>query len=103
MVPVKDTDLAQDIVSPPPTNQNLNSDSGNTDGHNNKWAWGIAASAFFLGAIGVIAWGIAVVFSFIDYKKFKEKDIEISPKWMVFIPIFSAHDKKIIPNRFSWV
>ena len=55
MVPVKDTDLAQDIVSPPPTNQNLNSDRGNTDGHNNKWAWDIAASALFLEAVGVIA------------------------------------------------
>lgn len=110
--PVKDTDLAQDIVSPPPppppppANQNPNSDSGNTDSHNNKWAWGIAASAFFLGALGVIAWGIAVVFSFIDYKKCKERNIEISPKWMVLIPILYLwkRSKKFADNkRIFWI
>ena len=103
--PVKDTELAQYIIStppppppPPPPNQNLDSDSGNTDGHSNKWAWGIAASTFFIGSLGIIAWGVSVIFSLIDYKKCKGKNIEVSPKWMVFIPIIYLWKRS---NKFA--
>lgn len=110
--PVQNTELAQYIISPPPPPppppppSNLDSERRNTDEHSNKWAWGIAVSAFFIGALGVIAWGIAIIFSFIDYKKCKEKNIEISPKWMVFIPILYLWKryKKFADNKkIFWV
>lgn len=92
--PIKDTELAEGTGSitpppPPPPPQNLSTENNSRDpvAPTNNLAWGIAISAFFSVISGLIAYIAAIIMAFLDHKKCQEKGINISPKWMIFIPL----------------
>ena len=111
--PIKDTDLAEGTSSitpppppPPPQNQSTGNNSRNTGGLTNSLAWGIALSSFVSIVLGLIAYIAAIIMAFIDHKKCKKQGIDISPKWMIFIPILYLwkRSKKFEDNKkIFWI
>lgn len=94
--PIKDTEFNEYIKlnnasypppppPPPPTRDFSNSSTPQNTNHdvNNKLAWAIVASTFFY----IFGYIVGVVLAFLDYKKIKEKGLEVPAKWTVFIPI----------------
>lgn len=102
--PIKDTEFNEYIIlndkpyppppkmppqTPPPpppiarNSSNVGTPQNISHNVNNKMAWGIVASTFFY----IIGYIVGVVLAFLDYKKIKEKGLEVPAKWTVLVPI----------------